>query len=139
MITKPAGSPIVTGTPSLMIAEECWALTIVKARPSRLTVPPMFIGSIWLTPWPPRCMQISNMRDHGRAVFLREPGAVAEMVLVAVGQHDEVDRVQALLEALRELRVAGPERVDQDALAAGREVTGRMAEPGELHRGFSPC
>jgi hypothetical protein len=44
----------------LMIAELCWALTIVKASPSRLTVPPMFIGSAWPTPWPPRCMQISR-------------------------------------------------------------------------------
>jgi hypothetical protein len=44
-----------------MIAEECWALTIVKASPSRLTVPPMFMGSNRLRPWVPRYMQISNM------------------------------------------------------------------------------
>ncbi len=60
---------MVIGTPSLMIAELCRALTIEKAMSPLVTVPPMFIGSILVTPWPPRCMQISNIATTVASCF----------------------------------------------------------------------
>ena len=46
---------------------------------------------------------------------------------------DRVDLVDPVLVASGKGRVAGPERVDQDALRRGLQMKGRVAEPGELH------
>jgi hypothetical protein len=46
-------------------------------------------------------------------------------------QDDEIGAVEPVLEAVGMLRIAGPERVDQHALAGNLEMKGRMAEPSQ--------
>ena len=70
-------------------------------------------------------------RDDCCAVLLREVDGVADVVAVAVRDRDDVGALGGLL-ALGTLRIAVQERVDVDALAAGRvEPEGRVAEPGQ--------
>jgi hypothetical protein len=120
-----------------MIAEECWGVDHREGEPVALDRAADVHG---LEPAETLGSEIHadlEHGDHGGAVLLRQACAVAEVVLVAVGQHDEVDAREPVLVALRELGIAGPERVNQDALAGGLEVAGRMPEPGQLHDGFS--
>jgi hypothetical protein len=58
---------------------------------------------------------------------------------MAMGQDDEIGALERVLEACGVLRIAGPERIDQYALAGNVEMKGRMAEPGQLQRQFSPA
>ena len=71
--------------------------------------------------------------DDLRAGFARDVGRVADMVVMAVGQHDMGDARRNLVEAAGEFRVAGQERVDQDMGVPQIDAEGRMAEPGDLH------
>ena len=77
--------------------------------------------------------------DHRRAVLLGEARAVAEVVGMAMGQDDEVGALEPVLEALRMLGIAGPERVDQHAVAGDVQMKRRMAEPGQLHGHIPPA
>ena len=58
---------------------------------------------------------------------------------MAMGQDDEVGALEPVLEAFRMLGIAGPERVDQHAVAGDVQMKRRMAEPGQLHGRIPPA
>src|SRR6185503_17473510 len=75
--------------------------------------------------------------DHRRVEALVQRDRVADVVVVAVRDEDQVDPLRLLL-GLRALRVPVQERVDVHALPARRvEAEGGVAEPGERDAGHA--
>ncbi len=70
-----------------------------------------------------------------RAGFLGDLRRVADMVVMAVGEHDMGDARRDLVQAAGEVRIAGEEGIDQDVGIAQVDAEGRMAEPGDFHGG----
>ena len=58
---------------------------------------------------------------------------------MAMGQDNEVGALEPVLEAFRMLGIAGPEWVDQHAVAGDVQMKRRMTEPGQLHGRIPPA
>src|SRR5690606_37158585 len=70
---------------------------------------------------------------HLGAVSLRDLEAVADMIVVAVGEHHMRHTADRLLEVPREGRIALEERIDHHRLASDLDAECGMTEPGEPH------
>src|SRR5262249_8051840 len=75
--------------------------------------------------------------DDGRAGRLGDVERVADVVAVAVREHDVGDALDRRRLVGDKGRVSGEERIDQHRVLAEVEAEGRVAVPGDLHVGLS--
>jgi len=75
------------------------------------------------------------VRRHRRAVRRGDVERVADMIAVAVGEHDMFDAFAAGRFVGDESGIAGEEWIDQDRVAGKVEAKGGVTIPGDLHGG----
>ena len=76
-----------------------------------------------------------EIRDDLRSGRLGDLGGIADMIVMAVAQHDVGRPCRRLCGIAGEFRVAGEERVDQDDRRAELDAESRVAEPNQVHGG----
>ena len=107
--------------------------SFARGRRASVMPPPMFIGSVFLTPCFSSQVQISKFATTVAPVRLGDLGRVGHVVEMAVRNEDVVGRDAGRLDR-RGGRVV-EKRIDQDRLLAGIDQPGRMSQPGQLgHR-----
>ena len=74
-------------------------------------------------------------RNERRIVGFADQLGIADMVLVAMGQHDMGGAAPRRLRFDRGHRIVGDEGIDEDDRLTGRHAKSRMSEPGEFHEG----
>ena len=74
-----------------------------------------------------------EIRDDLRARLANDFDRIADVIIMAVRQHDMGDPRRRFIEAAREFRIAGEEGVDEDMGLSQIDAKGRMAEPGDFH------
>src|SRR6266496_2564736 len=67
------------------------------------------------------------------AILFGDVERVADMIAVAVGEHDLADALDRRGPVRDKGRIAGEERIDENGFAAEIEPECRMAVPGDLH------
>src|SRR5262245_60847149 len=77
-----------------------------------------------------------KIRNDLRAGFFGDFGGVANMIVVAVGEHDVGCPLGRFIDAAREFRVAAQERIDENDGTGNLDAESGMAEPGKLHAGL---
>ncbi len=109
---------------------EWTAFTMVAFTPATATVPPLFI---WMTFSQPFCISQAPTSRIATAVapeLLHRVDRVPDVVEVAVGEEDRVERARVVV-LRRTLGIPGEPGVDEDALALrGLPQPGAVAEPG---------
>src|SRR3984893_16296984 len=79
-----------------------------------------------------------EIRNDLRAGRLGDLGGIADMIVMAVAQHDVGRPCRRLRGIAGEFRVAAEKRVDQNNRRAKLDAEGRVAEPNQVHGGPHP-
>jgi hypothetical protein len=76
-----------------------------------------------------------EIRDKLSAGILSNFGSIADMIVMAVGEHNVGRPVGRLFGAARKFRVAGQERIDENDGSGQLNAESGMTKPDELHAG----
>ena len=113
--------------------DEWSARTKVTVKPPRSVVPPVFIGLSFSNPFDMSHMTKVVVRGDCRAVGFGDIERIADVIAVAMREHDMRDPLDRGRLVGDEGGIAGEERIDQNRLASEIETKSGVAIPGDLH------